>query len=503
VRREIPTTAPDVPKVNVGSDAGAALIDAASITPDPSGVDLTQHGSALDSSNPGIETPVNDSAVLSPLSTEIDTHIPTPENGHHTPLLSHPTIPDPARQRSPSLGHSTIVSEVLDSQLVQSATPFDAFANVSFVELWESAGGGQISTTTGVVDHDELDTWFANDQSSQLGSRRMRLMCVQSNAQEDAIYTKRKTFETIIAKLGVHSNLKMYQRNPLMGTYSFKIPLKKGEDGFVFHSQSAVTINESTILSYKFTSAANSIDAVILDTRPRIELYLASLKKVTPFVGNPALPLLALARLGLLSSKSDAALQSTLHYVPKKLFRNLINQRELDYNMAELSRASKDSLGTLGTVLTLQSHTTQDLIRTIRAEFESELSPDVTSFLSMILSINDGIERWNHRLGRRAKDSHSSRLEQTQLSISDQAQKTRDVMTKLDQGRNDMHEIMNSNLAQMKDVNDYMKDLTVAQSKSGSLLTALAVVTVPYLTGQTLSVSSPPHCALSIVSKHD
>jgi hypothetical protein len=71
-------------------------------------------------------------------------------------------------------------------------------------------------------------------------------------------------------------------------------------------------------------------------------------------------------------------------------------------------------------------------------------------------------------------------------------------MKKLGQGRNDMHEIMNSNLGQMKDVNDYMKDLTEAQSKSGLLLTALAVVTVPYLTGQTLSVSSPPHASYQL-----
>jgi hypothetical protein len=338
-------------------------------------------------------------------------------------LLSHPTTPDPARQRSPSLGHSTLVSEILNSQLVQSATPFGAFANVSFVELWESAEGGQVSTTTGVLDHDELDTWFANDQSSQLGSRRMRLMCVQSNVQQDAIYTKRETFETIIAKLGVHPNLKMYQRNSQMGTYSFKIPLKNGEDGFVFYSQSAVTVYASTILSYKFTSTVISINAVILDTRPRIELYLASLKKVTQFVGNPALPLLALAHHGLMNSKSDAALHTDLHYLPKQIFRDVANQRELDYPTANLIGTMKDTLETLSTVLTLQSHTTQDPIRTIRAEFESELSPDIILFLSMVLSMNGGIERSSHRLGRRDKESHASRLEQIQLNISTQAQK--------------------------------------------------------------------------------
>lgn len=246
-----------------------------------------------------------------------------------------------------------------------------------------------------------------------------------------------------------------------MGTYAFKI--SRGAGDFLCHSQSAVTVAASAILSYKFAPATESITGVLLGSRPRMGEYMSRLAAVPSFLGNPALPLLALAHYSLTTSKPANEANEHFYYIQKDLFTDSKpgNRRMV----LEFRNKIVQALNTVESVLELQSNATQGLIRAIQLDFQTHNTKAMDYNLRMIDSLNNGLQFAYRRLDRAAQFSYAGQMEDLQIQIAEEGRKNVEAQTFILQARQETLTILRQLAEGRNNMNDSILGKESTQAK--------------------------------------
>jgi len=186
------------------------------------------------------------------------------------------------------------------------------------------------------------------------------------------------------------------------------------------HCRSAISTDSSTLLTYRYYRKTKCIYGIVLDRKERSDVFLQKLKLLAPRLGNPLLPIVALAQYGVEVASLDARLSEDRYYCTKEIIRVLSTETAQEIHRRFLSKLSQTMASGLESLITcrgLQAKATIDLLQFVTNrwdESESSLSP----ILGMIHQVN---ARHCHSLQRhqeRASSLHSRYTEQVQIEIS-------------------------------------------------------------------------------------
>ena len=225
------------------------------------------------------------------------------------------------------------------------------------------------------------------------------------------------------------------------------------------------------------------ITGVVLDASQKIEGYIARITTLRTFSGSPVFPILALAHHSLATLEADLANHEHTYYNNKQLQREQWANEETENArlLTFFGDLAKESADGLMSSLQLQASATQSLVDSIRRLFPDELSPTLEQNLGMIRSVNIGLNHANNRLHHRADFVHARYVERSQ---DDVARKTQKVLTLM----RDLAEQRNTSLTESHDVNSHMRAIAERQAQSSQLVTAITILTPPFLVTQTFSV---------------
>lgn len=249
---------------------------------------------------------------------------------------------------------------------------------------------------------------------------------------------------------------------------------------------SAISVNTSSILSYRYDHQSNHISGVLLESGGQIGQFVEKLVNLSQIIRTPALPVLALVHHSLCKLKRETCLAENMYYK----WRNSDQQEEVQ----EVMKASLNS--TIYTTLNLQKHSTISLVEFAESSFRAHIDDLSRANLDTVMSILNGLALVAGRLRDRSELNHKQTFNDVQHRLLNESlhgtrtqAESLKTLNLLAQRRNDMNERAGQTMQKLHDTNEHMKAFLDAQAVSAKVVAFITVVTPPWLTVSAVAVS--------------